>query len=361
MRQNGKTATPSPRRAGRSRRQRKGWASVALAILLLLALLGSCADGNGGGAGESGTLSGEESFPPGTGGEENTEQTEGNGAETDPGEETVKTKRVIMLAGQSNAVGHSHAKFLPDAAGKISPERVAEMKKGYKNIQIMYSNNFYRPSKSGNGHFTPVNFGCGMKATDITFGPEVGIAEYLNENYPGEEFYIIKCATGATTLFEDWNPTLENEKENLYAQMLTFTSEALGQLTADGSKAEIIAFCWMQGESDCGRGQNFYKDPLFAEYNDLFGQLIDGFSEKFAAYLPEGGLPVIQGGISSYWTGAARFNSAKQQFAKDRENAYYFATYDLTYNVDNTDYAHFDAAAMILLGNRFGEYVAKTF
>ena len=335
----------------------KSAALVALALLLSLpSLLFGCAGGGNGGNSESNppALSvAPEATQPGDG-----EETETN---IETAAEPTNVKRVIVLAGQSNAVGHSHMKFLPDAAGKISPERMEKLKKGYANIQILYNNNNFLSTKSGNRRFAPVNFGCGVNVSDVTFGPEVGIAEYLDENYPGEEFYIIKCATGGTTLFKDWNPTLKEEKNNLYAWLLTFTEEALGQLTADGSEAEIISFCWMQGETDSYAGQDFYKDSTFSEYNDLFGKLVDGFSEKFSAYLPEGGLAVIQGGISSYWSKASRLNAAKQLFAKERENTYFFSTYDLTYDVDNTDYYHFDAAAMILLGNRFGEYVAKTF
>ncbi len=271
----------------------------------------------------------------------------------------MNTKRVIMLAGQSNAVGHSLVKYLPDAAGKISPARVEEMKKGYPPIRIIYSNNYFRPDRSGNEEFVPVTFGFGKKAAEMTFGPEVGIAEYLNGSRPGEEFYIVKCATGGTTLFENWNPDRAGEAGNLYAQMLSFTGEALGKLTADGSKVEIIAFCWMQGETDSYAGVDFYRASAWEEYGVLFGKLVDGFSERFGPYLPEGGLPVIQGGVSSYWENGAPLNAVKQSFAKSRRKTYYFDNYDLTYNVDNNDVLHFDAAATVLLGNRFGEYITK--
>ncbi len=339
----------------------RGKKAVLVTLALLLSLpffLFGCAGGGNGGNGESDSPAlseNPEATQPGDGEETETD------IETDieTAAEPTNVKRVIVLAGQSNAVGHSLAKFLPDAAGKVSAERVEEMKKGYQNITIMFSNNPYKSAAMANAHFVPVNFGFGVKSSNVTFGPEVGVAEYLNKNYPDEKFYIIKCATGATSLFGDWNPDLASEENNLYKQMLTFTKTAIGELEKDGSRAEIIAFCWMQGESDSERGGDFYKDTNFAGYGDLFGKLADGFEETFKENIPEKGLAVIQGGISSYWKKAVQINAAKQTLAKNRSNTYYFQTYDLTWNLENNDNAHFDSAAMVTLGNRFGEYIAK--
>ncbi len=335
--------------------------AALLAALMALALLSSCSGGKGSGKESGSEALGNDGTSPEATEPEATEPeaTEPEATETDPEEENVKTKRVIVISGQSNAVGHSAQKYLPDRAGKISAERVNEMKKGYENIKIYYSNNPFQTYPTANTGFAPVTFGCGVKnSSAVTFGPEVGLAEYLNKTYPGEEFYIVKAASGATALFETWNPNYK-EKDSLYAQMLTFVEDALGKLKEEGTKTEIIAFCWMQGESDVSRGGDFYKsDPGYQKYKDLFGQLVDGFAEKFRDYLPKNGLAVIEPGISTYWNGGNRMNSAKEEFAAERENTYYFSTSDLTWNLDNTDYAHFDAAGMVTLGNRFGERIS---
>ena len=265
-------------------------------------------------------------------------------------------KRVLILAGQSNAGGHTFLSFLPDAAGKISPSRVSEMALGYNNIRIMYSVNPYSTAPHRSEDFVPVKLGQGR--SDQCLGPEAGLAEYLNKTYPGEEFYIIKCASGGTRLFSSWNPEKSGQPKNLYDDMLSFTSTALNKLTSDGSTAEIVAFLWMQGESDTNKDLTYYS-PDFSEYNILFGKLLDGFSLRFKDYLPSSGMAVIQAGISSHWNNHASMNRAKKEFCSTLPRGIYFDTYDLTFDLDNTDYGHFDAAAMVLLGNRFGEAVSQ--
>ena len=76
---------------------------------MALALLSSCSGGKG-----SGKESGSEAL--GNDGA-NPEVTEPEATETEPEEENVKTKRVIVISGQSNAVGHSAQKYLPGRAG----------------------------------------------------------------------------------------------------------------------------------------------------------------------------------------------------------------------------------------------------
>ncbi len=271
-----------------------------------------------------------------------------------------KVKRVIMIVGQSNAVGHSQTKYLPDAQKKISPERVMKARRGWENIRMMYSHNPYIATTEKTDDFLPVTFGYGVKKdANETFGPEVGLAEYLDQRFPGEEFYIIKCATGGSNLCEMWNP-ITLAPNSLYTEMLDFTKQALGVLEEDGSKAEIIGFLWMQGESDATRGGTNY-DSRFEGYNELFGALLDGFCKEFSDYLPNGaeGMAVIQAGISTFWRNHTAMNQAKQRFCNARENASYFGTYDLTYDLDNTDHGHYDAAGMIILGNRFGEHLVN--
>ncbi len=320
--------------------------SVTLSFSLLACAVGGGSDRSS--DTQSGTLAGSAS--------QTTEKTTDD-ASTSPQDQV---KRVIILSGQSNAVGHSFRKFLPDAQNKISAERVERAEKGWENIRIMYSNNPFNGSKDASDDFLPVTFGYGLKFTDVAFGPEVGLAEYLNERFPGEEFYIIKCATGGSDFFAMWNPETTGEA-SLYADLLRFTDKAMKKLTSDGSKVEIIGFLWNQGESDCSRGGD-YHDSRFESYNTLFEKLLDGFCEKFAEYLPDGpeGMALIQAGMTSFWPRHTAMNQAKRRYCVARGNAAFFNTYDLTTNLDNSDHAHFDAAAMFLLGNRFGETLIKT-
>ncbi len=357
------SSSPKSRRAG----TRAGKAKIFPFLLLSgLLLLTGCASGS-----TSGTSTGN---PAGTSAENPVQGTEtpstedpgsaptGSGeAESGPSDlPAEKPRRVILLAGQSNSVGHSLERFLPDKEGIVPAGRYRKMKNGYPNIKIFYSNNPYdkRFTAEKTEKFLPVTFGYGVKPfSGTTFGPEVGMAEALNEAFPGEEFYIIKCATGGAALYDRWNPG-NATSESLYKELLSTTEDALGKLTADGGRAEIVAFLWMQGETDCRDFRGKYSAD-FREYIELFDRLVKGVEEKFGNYLPTDGLAVIQAGISTYWKDYSQLNAAKEKYVAERANTYYFSTDDLTYNKDNTDYSHYDAASEILLGNRFGECIVK--
>jgi hypothetical protein len=260
----------------------------------------------------------------------------------------TSVKQVIVLAGQSNAAGYSDAQFLPDSAGHISSARVTAMRAGFDRVPIMYCNNpFDTPHpKTENKQFEPTTLGFGF-LEGTHFGPEVGIAEYLSEHYSGETFYIIKCATGGSSLEVDWDPSNTSDTA-LYSHMIRYVQDGIHQLERDGSTVEIVAFCWLQGESD----------SRVASYARLFDSLIKGFEDSFSSYLPPRGMAVIQAGISKFWDNHRAMNIVKKKYAEEHECAYYFDTTDLSYDRDNQDYAHYDAASMIIIGNRFAEAIA---
>ena len=47
------------------------------------------------------------------------------------------------------------------------------------------------------------------------FGPELALAAYLSENYPDEQFYIIKYAIGGTAMDTQWNATNSSTRQCL--------------------------------------------------------------------------------------------------------------------------------------------------
>ena len=109
----------------------------------------------------------------------------------------MKKAKIIVLAGQSNAVGVGWVDYL---SRHFDADAVAKFKSGYENVLINY---FSHDKKSGG--FVPVTVGCTEVSKD-TLGPEVGIAQTLDRKYPDEEFFIVKCAFGGTNLNHDWLP-----------------------------------------------------------------------------------------------------------------------------------------------------------
>ena len=107
----------------------------------------------------------------------------------------MKRADIIVLAGQSNAVGYSKVNCLPK---HFSAERIQKWRDGYENVKINYFSHY----KRSNG-FVPTTLGCTM-LEDETLGPEVGMAEALDEKYPGREFFIVKFAFGGMNLDHDF-------------------------------------------------------------------------------------------------------------------------------------------------------------
>lgn len=286
------------------------------------------------------------------------------------GEETERIAKVIVLAGQSNAVGWTYSKNLKTV---VTPEEYEKYRAGFDNVKIFYSNAPFQSddaqtkTKNENSAFEPVKLGQGRYTSheDGAFGPEIGLAAYLTENYPDETFYIIKDATGGATLHGSWLcPSslglLEKTEEDitLYNHLMQKVDDGMAMLKADGVDARILSFIWMQGENDA---QSYAFDyPTL--WNNFIGDVTAAFEEK--GYLTETGLTTIDGGITQRWTNYDVVNAAKERYSAISSKAYFVEVAHkdwLTYDRDNTDYAHLDALSMIRLGNEFGKSFALAY
>ena len=286
------------------------------------------------------------------------------------GEETEKIAKVIVLAGQSNAVGWTYSKNLKPV---VTPEEYEKYRAGFDNVKIFYSNAPFQSddaqtkTKNENSAFEPVKLGQGRYTSleDGAFGPEIGLAAYLTENYPDETFYIIKDATGGATLHGSWLcPSslglFEKTEEDitLYNHLMQKVDDGMAMLKADGVDARILSFIWMQGENDA---QSYAFDyPTL--WNNFIGDVTAAFEEK--GYLTETGLTTIDGGITQRWTNYDVVNAAKERYAAVSSKAHFVEVAHedwLTYDRDNTDYAHLDALSMIRLGNEFGKSFALAY
>ena len=97
---------------------------------------------------------------------------------------------VVLISGQSNAVGCTRSIYLPDTMGV---DKYDEYFSGYSTIQIAYdcwtkdwptadTVTFYSQNVSRKNNFVKVALGQGNGQE--TFGPEIGIAERMHENDP---------------------------------------------------------------------------------------------------------------------------------------------------------------------------------
>lgn len=284
----------------------------------------------------------------------------------------MKHATVIILAGQSNAVGVGHVKYL---SKHFPPEKIAEFEAGYPRIPINY---FSHDKKSGG--FVPTGMGC-TELSKNTLGLEVGLAERLTEASPEGDVFLVKCAVGGTSLWRDWlspsggdayDPTacalspaeavfainhgLPLKAGWCYNELVRLTRESLDILEATGYTPVIRGFCWMQGEGDADIPE--HTDHYAARYDALRRD----FSETFAPYVA--GCVFTDGGISEIWTLWREMNAVKRTYAEAHANCVFVDTVAHGLSTreepeEEPDIYHYDLGSTVELGRLFAEALLK--
>ncbi len=257
---------------------------------------------------------------------------------------------IIIMSGQSNMVGRAQNKYLEQTA---TAKQLAAYKAGYENILIYYhSDHTWDGQKPENVNiatdFVPVTMGQGYDS--VQFGPEIGLAEYLTEKFPGEKFYLIKCAYSGAGLFNCFTSS-----SRYYTEILSRINIGINKLKNAGLEPEIFAFCWMQGETDA----------MYAEHapNYLANQtdMVNRWLPIYKKYAAPNGIAFIDAGISNVpqWTYYKTINDAKVTFQKQGTNRYYIDTIanGLTTLYENNDTSHYDSQSKIKLGRLFGQMI----
>ena len=270
----------------------------------------------------------------------------------------MKKAKIIVLAGQSNAVGVGHVQYLPR---HFDMQAIEKFKLGYENVLKKY----FSHDKKSDG-FVPTTMGCTEVSKD-TLGPEVGIAQTLERKYPGEEFFIVKCAFGGTNLYHDWLPPSCNSDydENAsydgerkagwcYNELVAIMRESIASLKNKQYLPEIIAFCWMQGESDADTAEHV------SDYSARCEAMLSDFAEQFGNYYNN--CVFIDGGISEIWSLYREMNEVKKEFASKADNRYFIDTIASGLTTANepepeADIAHYDSGCTVKLGNLFAERI----
>ena len=280
----------------------------------------------------------------------------------------MKKANIVILAGQSNAVGVGHAEYLPR---HFSPEKVEEYVKGYENVRI----NFYSHGLRSGG-FVPTAVGC-TELAKVTLGPEVGMAERYAETHPDGDVFIVKCAVGATAMWRDWlSPrsgapydadAYSDQVEDVlwaidhgqplragwcYNELIKLLGESIELLEKEGYTPRIRGFCWMQGEADAD------TDANVAAYEARYDNLLADISENFAPYMEE--FTSVDAGISTVWIKHVELNAVKEAYAAAAPNRVFIPTiaHGLTteHEPEGTpDLYHYDSDSVIKLGHLFAE------
>ena len=265
-----------------------------------------------------------------------------------------KDARIIILAGQSNAEGISREEYLKK---NVTPEQYARYEKGFDNIYI----NDYNTTMRESGGFVKCKAGAG--AMDGYFGPELGLAEKLNELYPGETFFIIKYAFGGTDLCNLWrSPSSGGETGQLYTGFIQYVKQSIEFLELKKYNVKIEAMCWMQGESDS------INEGKAIEYESNLTNFVFDIRSELGIYASQDGIAFVDAYISEsiFWTYHRTVNAAKQAVADTSPINTVIDTISHGLTVtkepyEEPDIAHYDSLSEIKLGHLFAEECANFF
>ena len=212
---------------------------------------------------------------------------------------------------------------------------------------------FYSQNKSKDDGFVKVMLGQGNSL--VTFGPEIGISETLNEKYNGKLF-LIKYACGASNLKDDWT----KRDSPMYPRLIEYVKKQMKNLQDSGYRPTIKAFCWMQGEGDS-------YDGYYQQYYENTKEFVSNFREDLKDLAGNKDIPFIDAGINNsknesglIWQYYKKVNEAKKQFADESENNFYIDTIEAGMHtnlepVGNVDPCHYDSESQVLLGHLFAQ------
>lgn len=260
-----------------------------------------------------------------------------------------KEATVILLAGQSNMAGCSWDEYLRK---NVSEEQYAEYEGGYDNVYIKY---FASDTNKSDGFVK-----CAARQGEFgqCFGPELGLAERLNEQYPDRTFFVIKYAWGGTNLYEQWLSPSSGTAGPLYNSFIEYVKNSISYLELKNYKVNIEAMCWMQGEADS------MQDESTQNYAKRLTNLINDVRAEFSDYASEDSIAFVDAYIAAtiFWKNYIELNAAKQTVADSDPNNVVIDTisHGLTVTGEpegEPDIAHYDSLSEIKLGHLFAEEI----
>ena len=242
--------------------------------------------------------------------------------------------KVVILSGQSNALGCSLFSYLPT-------EPDFEHLSG--TFEDVYLNFYDAYSERKTDGFVPTTGHYG--ATEDHFGPELGMADVLSAEYPGERIFILKFTYSGAALATEFVPW----RNRFYPQMIRFIDRSLDYLKSKNYRPELVGFCWMQGESDAMMAPNDYESNMDSLVRSLRCDL-DPDLRIFDAAIADN--PV-------FWVNPDVVNKAKQNLSESLEGYCFIDTNAAGFTTDkepegNPDKAHYDAHSELELGRLFG-------
>lgn len=265
----------------------------------------------------------------------------------------AETRDLILIAGQSNAVGYdAKPSELPaDAADKDvlfwfragdPPPDEHDTTSGGKWLTLQpQPKGTPAPKTKG-----PRQYG-NFSGPDGGFGPEIGLARALvaKEKKP---LAVVKAAWSGTGMAQDWNPADPGPGGSCYRALVSETKAAIAGAKAQGITLRIRALAWVQGESDA----NATAAP---RYTQALGDMIAALRKDLDA--PQ--LIALVAVNTQFGGGKNVFMpkivEAQQALAAKDPRCAYVDTASATL----ANSAHFDTAGTLDVGRRFADALVK--
>jgi len=168
----------------------------------------------------------------------------------------VRHRLILVVAGQSNAVGTESYAFDPITFTDYFTAPYTNEADSASSITWMPSSHSGLLPAPENG---PVNLDTAQMLDTATpvqvFGPEIGLARTI---WTGTRLpvTIVKAAVGSTSLALDWDPATP---DGLYAQMVAHVIATMSADADAGQLDTIGAVYWYQGEDDAANSDWYPK------------------------------------------------------------------------------------------------------
>jgi len=187
---------------------------------------------------------------------------------------SVKEMDLIIVAGQSNAVGYDAN--ADELAADSSDKQVLFWWRCGDPVPDQYDSTSHQKwthlqaQPKGNPNKTKgVKRQYGNFRYKAGFGPEMGLARKLMAE-EGKEFAIVKVAFSGTSVSNDWNPSDAGSRGACYRSLIAETKAAIQAAKEKNIHLRLRAMLWVQGESDANeRSAARYAKDLAAMIESL--------------------------------------------------------------------------------------------
>lgn len=253
----------------------------------------------------------------------------------------MKDLDIIIIAGQSNAVGCTYVNTLDEDKRYYYAPYVYLYEDG--NFVDYYKRRIIK------------GITCNLGHCDFQMGIEYGISYVLNKEFPKTTIGLLRYAYGGTTLYNHWKTDYTGTPEGTedygtcYYHFKKTIVEGLEAYKRAGFNPIIRGMVWMQGETDAVDivKANCYKDNLIT--------LLKAFRRDLG--IPD--LKIIIGEIATQAPSAphsSKIRKIQREVCEMDENNIFLSTKGIKIGHDTF---HFDGNEDFILGKRFGKAITK--